>query len=55
MLAVGDEWREFALMIAKSIKSKNLIDYRTISDKLIDISENEAKVYKKMLEFKVNI
>ena len=55
MLAVGDEWRDFALMIAKSIKSKNPIDYRMISDKLRDISENEAKVYRKMLEFKANI
>jgi len=55
MLAVGDEWREFALMIAKSIKSKNPIDYRAISDKLMHISENEAKVYKKMLEFKAAV
>ena len=55
MLAVGDEWREFALMIAKSIKSKNPIDYRAISDKLMHISENEAKVYRKMLEFKATV
>ncbi|RLA74950.1 MAG: peptidase [Epsilonproteobacteria bacterium] len=52
MLEVGDEWREFALMIAKSIKSKKEIDYRAISQKLMVISENEAKVYKKMLTFK---
>jgi len=52
MLSVGDEWREFALMIAKSIKSKKPIDYRAISEKLMHISENEAKVYRKMLEFK---
>jgi len=55
MLNVGDEWREFALMIAKSIKSKNPIDYRAISEKLMRISENEAKVYRKMLEFKANV
>ncbi|MEA1893331.1 MAG: BtrH N-terminal domain-containing protein [Campylobacterota bacterium] len=55
MLAVGDEWRDFALMIAKSIKSKKEINYQAISDKLLHISENEAKVYKKMLEFKVKI
>ncbi len=53
MLKVGDEWREFALMIAKSIKSKREIDFKAISEKLIQISENEAKVYKKMLTFKV--
>jgi len=52
MLAVGDEWREFALITAKSLKSKRDIDFKTISQKLLDISENEAKVYKKMLEFK---
>ncbi len=55
MLEVGDEWREFALMIAKSIRSKKDIDFRAIADKLIGISENETKVYKKMLEFKANI
>jgi len=53
MLEVGDEWREFALMIAKSIKSKKDIDYKAISEKLLIIADNEAKVYKKMLEFKV--
>ena len=52
MLEVGDKWREFALMIAKSIKSKKEIDFESISNKLIEISEDEAEVYKKMLEFK---
>ena len=51
MLEVGDEWREFALMIAKSIKSKKSIDYKSISQKLLSIANNEARVYKKMLEF----
>lgn len=55
MLAVGDEWRDFALMIAKSIKSKEPIDYKSISDKLVMISDNEGKVYKRMLEFKAKI
>jgi len=53
MLEVGDEYREFALVIAKSIKSKKDIDFKKISDMLFKISENEAKVYKKLLEFKV--
>lgn len=55
MLEVGDEWREFALMIAKSIKSKKDIDFKAISEKLIVISKNEAKVYKKMLTFKAKV
>ena len=52
MLEVGDEYREFALVIAKSIKSKKDIDFKKISDMLFQIAENEAKVYKKLLEFK---
>ncbi|HIP29923.1 MAG TPA: DUF4872 domain-containing protein [Sulfurospirillum arcachonense] len=52
MLEVGDEYREFALVIAKSIKSKKEIDFKKISDMLFKISENEAKVYKKLLGFK---
>ena len=55
MLAVGDEWRDFALMIAKSLKSKKEIDFKTISQKLLTISENEKEVYKKMLEFKASL
>ena len=52
MLEVGDEYREFALVIAKSIKSKKEIDFEKISDMLFKIGEHEAKVYKKLLEFK---
>lgn len=55
MLEVGDEWREFALMIAKYIKSKKEIDFGAISQKLIEISENETKVYQKMLTFKAKV
>lgn len=55
MLDVGDKWREFALMIAKAIKSKEEINFKEISDKLIFISDEEAKVYKKMLVFQRNI
>ena len=51
MLEVGDSWRDFALVIAKAIKSKEDIDYQIISDMLKAISEDEAKVYKKLLEF----
>ena len=52
MLEVGDRWREFALLIAKSIRSKNSIDFKAISDMLLFICDEETKVYKKMLEFK---
>ena len=51
MIEVGDKWREFALMIAKAIRSKEEIDLKAISDKLLFIADEEAKVYKKMLEF----
>jgi len=51
MLEVGDGWREFALMIAKSIKSKANINFKAISEKLLSISEQESEVYKRMLEF----
>ena len=52
MLEVGDEYREFALVIAKAIKSKKEIDFQAISEMLKNIADNEAKVYKKLLEFK---
>lgn len=51
LLAVGDNFREFALMIAKAIKSKETIDYEAIADKLHDIAYKEEAVYKKLLEF----
>ena len=50
-LEVGDSFREFALMIAKSIRSKKEIDFRAISEKLYFIADEEAKVYEKLLEF----
>ncbi len=51
MLDVGDKWREFALMVAKAVKSKNEIEYQALADKLLHIKEEETQVYKKMLEF----
>ncbi len=50
-LKVGDEFREFALMVAKSIKSKNEIDFEAIAQKLESIADEEKEVYKKLLEF----
>lgn len=51
MLHAGDGWREFALMVAKAVKSKDSIEFQAISDKLLYIADEEAKVYTKMLEF----
>jgi len=51
MLEVGDEWRNFALNIAKSIKPKKEIPYDELADQLLAIAESEANVYRKMLEF----
>ncbi len=51
MLEVGDKWREFALMIAKSIKSKKEIDFKAVSEKLLLVHDAEEEVYHKMSEF----
>jgi len=51
MTAVGDSWREFALMIAKSIRKKKNepIDFDAIAKKLESIADEEAVIYKKLL------
>jgi len=51
MTAVGDSWREFALLIAKSIRSKKseTVDFDAIAKKLESIADEEAVVYKKLL------
>jgi len=51
MTAVGDSWREFALMIAKSIRTKKseVVDFDAIAKKLESIADEEAVVYKKLL------
>jgi hypothetical protein len=51
MTATGDAWREFALMIAKSIRSKKseVIDFDAIGAKLESVAGQEAEVYKKLL------
>lgn len=50
-LEVGDSFREFALMIAKAIRSKKEIDFKALSDKLYEIADEESEAYKKLLEF----
>ena len=51
MLEVGDKWREFALMIAKAIRSKKEIDFQALSDKLLSVKDAEEEVYKKLIVF----
>jgi len=51
MTAVGDSWREFALLVAKSIRSKKseTIDLEAIAEKLESIADEETLVYKRLL------
>ncbi len=51
MTAVGDQWREFALLLAKAIRGKKsqLIDFAALQAKLEGIAEAEAAVYRKLL------
>lgn len=51
MTETGDAWREFALLIAKSIraKNKNVIDFDAIADKLNTVAAQEKQVYLKLL------
>jgi len=51
LMQVGDEFREFALIIAKAVKNKKEIEYALIGTKLDKIADEEVKVYKKLLEF----
>jgi len=51
LLIVGDQWRDFALVVAKALKSKRDINYSEIALILNEIADAEAEVYKKMLAF----
>jgi hypothetical protein len=52
MTLVGDQWREFAVMIAKAIRSKKeqQIDFSSLQKKLETVADAEAAVYRKLLE-----
>ncbi len=52
MTLVGDQWREFALMLAKAIRSKKseTIDFAALQTKLESVADAEAAVYRKFLE-----
>ena len=51
MTGVGDQWREFALMIAKSIRKKKSreIDFFALQEKLESVAVAEAQVYRQLL------
>ncbi len=52
MTDVGDEWRQFAMLIAKAIRSKRgkKIDFEQISGKLQDVAASEADIYRLLLQ-----
>lgn len=56
MTAVGDQWREFALMVARAIRSKKsqTIDFSALQAKLESVADAEATVYRKLLDGKLN-
>lgn len=50
MTAVGDQWREFALLAVRAIRRKKeqAIDFSALRLKLLDVAEAEADVYRKL-------
>jgi hypothetical protein len=56
MTAVGDQWREFALMIAKSIRKKSrdkVINFSALQEKLELVAVAEAEVYRALLHLEL--
>ena len=55
MTAVGDQWREFALLLAQSIRKKKnqALDFPAIRKKLERVAASEAEVYRTLLHFKL--
>lgn len=52
MLAIGDDWRKFASMVARAAKSKKgeTIDYEMIATKLDSIADSEKTFYDNLLQ-----
>ncbi len=52
MTSVGDQWREFALMVATAIRSKksDTMDFAALKAKLESVADAEAAVYVRLLE-----
>ena len=55
MTAVGDQWREFALLAVTAIRRKKgkQIDLSTIQEKLNSVADAEAEVYKTLLDMRL--
>ncbi len=52
LTAVGDRWREFALLLVKAIRKKDAgdIDFSALQDTLESVALQEAQVYSALLE-----
>lgn len=46
----GDEWRRYALYVAKMLKGRMELDFTTLSDQLIKVSEMEKSAFLKLRE-----
>ena len=55
MTAVGDQWREFALLAVTAIRRKKgkEINFSAIREKLNSVANAEAKVYKELLDITI--
>jgi len=55
MTAVGDQWREFALLAVTAIRRKKdqPVDFTAIQEKLNSVAIAEAEVYKNLLDIKL--
>lgn len=56
MTEVGDQWREFALMLAHAIRRKRSeeIDFASLKTKLNAVADGEAAVYSRLLKGKLS-
>jgi len=56
MTAIGDRWREFALIAGRIFKGRGSKDesYTAAADILIEIAEREEKVFRKLSKIKIN-
>lgn len=50
MTAIGDKWRDFAVETARIVKNRSGVEnpYDAIADRLIEIANNEQKIYEQL-------
>lgn len=53
MIAVGDQWRQFALLAARMSKERGDQNYSDIANKLREVAQMELSVYDKLSRFKL--